>query len=452
MHKINFSNKRIDVAIVLISVLLMLIVLNFPFKANPLGDMTFHEESKNLALFIKGEVSSDKVFVTKAPGPILFYTPAYLFAGINATDDQLWVYGVLLTSIIMTISLLLIFRIGTAFFSKEVGLLSILLFFIFPIHCYYSLGILAEIPAFFSLALAIYGWSIAFFEPNKKRGWMMLSLGIWLLILNRPNTVLFLGILFLVIVYSFFKNKSFFKTYGKKLSFTLLSIIILGIGTQQIVKKINGTQSGGNQESYFYYVAHIGRFQFREEPTDFRFWESDNRPDSKDYQNWIKSGGELDEQIAKTNRSYNEVYRSFLIDDVIKHPFLTTRQFFIRCFYGHINIISKVPPQQFSLGPFQGTVGYWTFLLIINSINLLILSGAIVFLFKEKNLIHYWIFWGITVALLVFHGLTYMEPRYIFPSRVALYLMSAAGLYRFHWIRKITDSISMYVFPISKQN
>jgi len=452
MNKIDFSTKIVNLAIVIVSALLMLIVLNFPFKANPLGDYTFHEESKNLALFIKGEVSSDKVVITKAPGPILFYTPAYLVAGTEATDDQLWVYGVLLTSIIMTISLLLIFRIGAAFFSKEVGLLSVLLFFIFPIHSYYSLGILAEIPAFFSLAVAIYGWSIAFFEPNKKRGWIMLTLGIWLLILNRPNAVLFLGILFLVIVYSYIENKSFYKIYGKKLGFTLLSIIVLGIGTAQLVKKINGIQSAGNQESYFYYVSHIGRFQFREEATDFRFWESDNRPDSKDYQNWIKSLGELDAVISKTNRSYNEVYREFLIKDLVKHPFLSTRQFLVRCVYGHLNIISKVQPAQFALGPFQGVVGYWIVLLIINSINLLVVAGAIVFLIKEENIIKYWIFWGITVALLLFHGLTYMEPRYIFPSRVALYLMSAAGLYRFDWIKKTIDTISIYVFPISKQN
>lgn len=452
MNKIDFSTKRINLAIVMVSAILMIVILNFPFSANRLGDYTFHEESKNLALFIKGEVPSDKVVITKAPGPILFYTPAYLLAGTDATDDQLWVYGVLLTSIIMTISLLLIFRIGAAFFSKEVGLLSVLLFFIFPIHCYYSLGILAEIPAFFSLALAIYGWSIAFFEPDKKRGWIILILGIWLLILNRPNAVLFLGVLFVVILYSFFKNKLFYKKYGKKLGFTFLSILVLGIGTQQLVKKINGTQSGGNQESYFYSVTLQGRFQFREEPEDLRFWESDNRPNSKDYQNWIKKGQEMDVVISKTNRSYNEVYGEFIIKDITEHPFLTTRQFLERCIYGHLNIISKVQPAQFNLGPFQGVLGYSLVLLIINSINLLVVTGAIVFLIKEENLIKYWVFWGITVALLLFHGLTYMEPRYIFPSRVALYLMSAAGLYGIPSVKKIIDKISGYIFPISKQD
>lgn len=450
MNKIDFSTKRVNIIIIALSAVLMLIVLNFPFKANPLGDITFHAESKNLALFLKGELASDKVLITKAPGPILFYTPAYLLAPADASDDQLWVYGVVFTSFIVTISLLLIFRIATVFFSKEVGLLTVLLFFIFPIHCYYSLGILAEVPAFFSLALAIYGWSIAFGKPNKKRGWILLTLGMWFLILNRPNAILLLGILLLVIVYSFFNNKSFYTKYGKKLGITFCSVLILGLGTSQLVKKLNGNISNGSQEFYFYYMVHIGRFQFREEPTDLRFWESDNRPDSKDYQNWIRSGGELETVISKTKRSYNEVYKEFIIKDVLEHPFLTTRQFFVRCLYGHINIISKVQPDQFDLGPFKGAFGFWTFLLLINSINLLVLLGVALFLFQEKNLIHYWIFWGITVALLIFHGLTYMEPRYIFPSKVGLYSMSAAGLYSIAWIKRIINKLAMYVFPITK--
>jgi len=379
----------------------------------------------------------------------LFYTPVYLLASSEATDDQLWGFAVVFTFVIGMISLLLIFKIGTVFFSKEVGLLSVLLFFAFPIHCYYSLGILAEMPAFFSMALALYGWSIAFVEPDKKRGWILLTIGMWFLILNRPNAVLLLGILFLVIGYSFFKNKLLYATYGKKLVFTFLGVLILGLGALQLAKKVNGNESGGSQESYFYYVAHIGRFQFREEPTDLRFWESDNRPDSKDYQNWIKSGSQLDIEISKTNHSYNSVYREFLITDMIEHPLLTTRQFLIRCMYGHLNIISKVQPAQFSLGPLNGAFGFWLFLLVINSINLIVLAGVILFLFQEKNLINYWIFWGISLALLIFHGLTYMEPRYMFPSKVALYIMSSAGLYSIPWIKRSINKISAYVFPIS---
>lgn len=450
MNIIDFSTKRLYLAIILISALLLLLVFNLPFKVNPLGDYTFHEESKNLALFIKGEVPSDTVVITRAPGPILFYTLVYLLAPSDATDSQLWGYAVLFIFILNIISLILVFRIGLAFFSKEVGLLSVLLFFAFPIHFYYSMAIIGEPLAFFSLALAIYGWSILFDEPRQKRGWMMLILGMWFLILNRPNAILLLGILLLVILYSFFKNKLFYKKYGKKLIFTFLSVLILGNGTFQLVNTINGTKFNGSQESLFYSVALQGRFQFREEPTDLRFWESDNRPDSKDYQNWIKKGQELGVVISTTHRSYNDVYRAYIINDMITHPFWATRQFLVRCFYGNVTIISKVQPSQFDLGPFKGSIGYWIFLFIINFINLLVLVGVALFLFRERNLIQYWIFWGIIVALLVFHGLTYMEPRYLFPSKVALYIMSAAGLYRISWIKKIIDKIAFYLFPAPK--
>jgi hypothetical protein len=79
-----------------------------------------------------------------------------------------------------------------------------------------------------------------------------------------------------------------------------------------------------------------------------------------------------------------------------------------------------------------------------------VLLGLVLFLIREPNLINYWIFWGVWLGLLVFHSLTYMEPRYIFPSKVALYCMSAAGLYHIRWIKKIIDKISEYVFPMAK--
>ena len=448
MCKIRFSAKRIDILIVLISLVMMIVVLNLPFKTKPFGDdFSFHSQSKALAAYIKGEGGYDKVTITKAPGPVLFYAPAYLLAPSNPTDNQLWVYAVIATFIISTITLLLIFRIGTNLFSKEVGFLAVLLFFIFPIHAYYSLGVLAEIPAFFSLALALYGWSIVTLDQNKTKGWIILTLGLWFLILNRPNTMLILGLGILIIAYSFFKRKEFFNLYGKKLALALSLIGLLAFGVLQISKTITGTKSNENQEGLFYYVAHLGRFQFREEPTDFRFWDNDNRADSKDYQNWGKNGSELHAIMEKSHRSSNEVYQEFLINDALEHPFLFTRQFFVKCFYGHVYFINSVQPKDFHLGPIRGTTAYWLFMLVINCVNILLLFGAFVFLFKEKNLINYWLFWAVIVSLLFFHGLTYMEPRYLFPSRVALYIMSAAGLYRIKWVRNKVDFVAKFVFP-----
>ncbi|MGV3697475.1 ArnT family glycosyltransferase [Flavobacterium sp.] len=446
----SFSARRINLFIIVISSLMMVVVLNLPFKAKPFGDDTFHNESKNLARFLKGDVDYDKVTITRAPGPVLFYTPAYFLASSQASDNQLWVYATVFTFLIVTISLLLIFRIGSNLFSKEVGFLAVLLFFIFPIHCYYSLGILAEIPAFFSLTLALYGWSVVFFNPEKKGGWILLVIGIWFLILNRPNVMLLLGLGFLIVAYSFFKRKEFFNRYGKKLIVSLGSAALFCLGTVQLAKAVTAGKSAESQEGLFYFVAHEGRFQFREEPTDFRFWEDDVRPDSKDYQNWRESGRELGAIMEKTKRSYNDVYREFLINDALEHPFLFARQFFVKCFYGHVYFINSVRPKEFRLGPIHGAAAYWFVILVINCVNLLLIFGAFVFLFKEKKLIHFWLFWGVIVSLLIFHGLTYMEPRYMFPSRVALYLMSAAGLYQIGWIRNKIDFISKFVFATKR--
>ncbi len=451
METPSFSSKRINILIILISSLMMLVVLNLPFKAKPFGDdYSFHAQSKNLAAYLKGDAGYDQVYLTKAPGPVIFYTPGYLLAPSHPTDNQLWIFAIITTFIISTISLLLIFKIGSNLFSKEVGLLTVFLFFIFPIHAYYSLGILAEIPAFFSLTLALYGWSILVKNPSKKQGWIILTLGMWLLILNRPNTMLLLGLGFLILAYSFFKRKVFFKTYGKKLALTFGLVGLLAFGVLQLAKVITGTKTNENQEGLFYFVAHIGRFQFREEPTDFRFWDNDNRADSKDYQNWGKSATELAVVMQKTNRPYVEVYREFLINDALEHPFLFTRQFIVKCFFGHVYFINSVQPKDFHLGPFHGSFSFWVVILIINGVNILLLFGVFVFLIKEKNLINYWLFWGVILSLLLFHGLTYMEPRYMFPSRVALCLMSAAGFYQMQWVKPKVNFITKFIFPNKK--
>jgi 4-amino-4-deoxy-L-arabinose transferase-like glycosyltransferase len=452
--KINtFSTQRIDILIILISAIMMAVVLSLPFKAKPFGDdYSFHAQSKALAAYIKGEGGYDKVTLTKAVGPVVFYTPVYLLAPSHPTDNQLWVNAIIATFIISTISLLLVFRIGSNLFSKEVGLLAVLLFFIFPIHVYYSLGILAEVPALFSLTVALYGWSIVVLNPNKKKGWIILVLGLWFLILNRPNTMLILFLGLLILSYTFFMKKEFFKMYGKKLIVSFGIVGVLSFGVLQIAKFVTGTKSNESQEGLFYFVAHMGRFQFREEPTDFRFWDNDNRADSKDYQNWGKSGSELGLLMQNEHRTYNDVYRNFLINDAVEHPFLFTRQFFVKCFFGHVYFINSVQPKDFHLGPIHGILAYWFVILVINSVNILVVFGTFLFLFKEKNLVNYWLFWGVIFSLLIFHGLTYMEPRYMFPSRVALYLMSAAGLYTIKWIQQKVNFIAKFVFPTNKLN
>lgn len=424
---------------------MMLAVLNLPFKAKPFGDIVFHEEAKKMALFFKGDLSSESVTITWAPGPVLFFAIPYTLATSGVTDNELWYYGIVWTGIFITISMLLIFQTALRFFNPGTALLTIVLFMLFPLHVYYSLGITGEAPAFFALALMLYGWSDCYFFPEKLKGWLFMGSGYWFMILNRPNAVLFFGFLILILAYTRLKNKPFFTVYGRSLIITFTLVFLAAFSTMQAAKLINGTYESP-QEGLFYYVAQQGRFQFREEPTDFRFWDDLKRPDSKDYQNWVKTTDSLHQVVAR-GVPYVTAYRNFVIQDVLDHPFYTIRQFFVKAFYGHLYYINSIEPEQFKVGPLKGAIGFWVLIAVINSVNLLLIIGIFLFIFRWREQMPFFPFYAIILSLVVFHSLMYMEARYLFPSKPAFYILSAAGLYTCTVIKKPIDAIARVLIP-----
>jgi len=227
-------------------------------------------------------------------------------------------------------------------------------------------------------------------------------------------------------------------------------IALLFAGTMQAAKMITGNASSP-QAGYFYYVALQGRYQFRDEPADFRFWDNTQRADSKDYQHWKQKYGELDRKIKSSRQTSGEVYRAFLIDDVVSHPWMTFRQFCTRIVYGNVFLINSIKPENFKIGPVRGAFAFTMLHIAINFVSILVFAGLGLFLFKEKNQLQFWPFWAVVLALIAFHGMTYMEPRYLFPSRLALYILSAAGLYRVRLIKKATDRVARLFFPELRQ-
>jgi len=440
------SFDKIDLFIVLISIIMMAIVLNLPFKAKPFGDEnSFFDESKNLAFYLKGSMDFDKVTLTKAPAPVFIYTPVFLLTSDNPSNDDLWYRGVAVNFILITLSLMLIYRTVKTFFDEKIGVVACILFFAFPIHFYYVFGVTAEVPAFFASAIIAYSWSKIYFNSTKISNWILFCFGLWLLIMCRPNTLLVLALGFLVLFYSYFKRKDFFNEFGRKLFITFTVCGIFCFSTLQLTKLFNSGKQVYDQEGLFYFVAHQGRYQFREEPLDFRFWDDEIRPDSKDYKNWKIKANDLELYRLKTGKPNSEVYKEYLINDIIENPFITIRQFFVKSFFGQVYIVNSITPQKFHIGPFNGPLFYWLFLFFVNLINILIIVGALIFLFKTKDLVKYWSLWAIVLALLLFHGMMYMEPRYMFPARVPLYVMSAAGLYRLSFVKKFSNFTSRLI-------
>src|SRR6476646_5757242 len=105
------STKRINILIVLILSLMMIGVVNVPFKAHLIGDeASFFDEAKSMSFFFKGKVSADQVLLTKAPAPVFIYAPVFMITSANPTDMDLWYRGVAVNFILITTSLLLIYK------------------------------------------------------------------------------------------------------------------------------------------------------------------------------------------------------------------------------------------------------------------------------------------------------------------------------------------------------
>lgn len=425
--KIN-KGKAINYIIVLLSILFFLIVVNLPFRAKSFGDLDFHQEARNIAGWIHGSVSGDVVKISKAPGPVLFYTAPYLLAGKNADDATLWKFGVGWNFLWLTIALLLLKDTATLLFSFREGWMVVCLTMLLPVHLYYGIGILAETLAFVGVAFFIYG-TARIFERNTidKAGIAAIVGGIVALCSARPNSLLLLGLIPMILLFFYFrKDKAGMTTairgYWSAWLVSVLAMFLLFI----LIRQLPGYSNKANQESYFIFVMHQGRFQFRTETWDWRFWDDEIRADSKDYQAWQQSSQLLHSSMAQTGKSIQTVYGKWVLEDILEHPSVVIKQFFVKILFGHFLQISSVSPDNFKLGPLQGKTGYYLIIGSINIFNLFILLCAIIsFLkyFRTKRflllIIAPWL------ALIVFHGLVYMEQRYLFPARPIILLLAS---------------------------
>jgi hypothetical protein len=133
--------------------------------------------------------------------------------------------------------------------------------------------------------------------------------------------------------------------------------------------------------------------------------------------------------MQQSGQPLQQVYGDWVWQDVMNNPGLIIQQFFIKTLFGHFLQISSVPSNNFKLGPLQGKTGYYLLIGSINVINLLILLSAIAGFIKyckQKRflllIIAPWL------ALIIFHGLIYMEQRYLFPARPVILILASPML------------------------
>lgn len=388
-----------------------------PVKSKPYGDGDFHVEAKALVSYLSGNAPFEVVSISKAPGPVLFYSVPYLIAGDNSTDDTKLNFA--RAWICLLIAFMHYFIYGAIV--KVNGLLTANVFmvftFIIPLHLYYSMGIWAEPMAYLSMLLIIFG----FLRKRDGRFPIIFFLGLLLLVLTRPNSILAIPCLFLI---SLLFNKSLRSLNLRKFQIGLIlvgmSVILIGA----FVKQLPNSRVTVYQDDYFSYVQHIGRFQYRNETWDWRFWDSKTRAGSQDFMDYKVSSDSLLELVNKKGVSFSDAFGKWVWQDIIDHPILTLKQFFIRVASGHILQVSSISYDKDFFGV-SGKIIFWIFHVFINILNISIICFAFMLIRKYDSNEQYLLLLCIIVSILLFHGFVYMEQRYLFPIRV-LYLFFAS--------------------------
>jgi hypothetical protein len=197
-----------------------------------------------------------------------------------------------------------------------------------------------------------------------------------------------------------------------------------------LVKLLPNTRITYYQSDYMAYVQHIGRFQYREETFDWRYWDASTRTGSMDFIAYEASGDSLRNHASQTGVPMRDVFSKWVITDMLEHPFMVFKQFVIRVFTGHLLQSNSINPERLNETNGRKILVYWIGHILINLINLLLIL-CFVFELKKNGLRTYWILLAPIIALLVFHGLVYMEQRYLFPIRVIYLFLASLFISRF---------------------
>lgn len=415
-----------ELAIIILSIAMYAIVGTLSIKVKSFGDLDFHTEAVRIANCLRAGESCHDVSLNKAPLPSVFYAIPYTTLPVGSSDNAYWITAMIWSALFITISLILMYWATINFFNDKIaGVIFIGLSLIIPLHVYYGLGVLAEGPAYIAVSLAVYGWSI--FNKNIMRGVICYSLGIILLILARPNAILILPILFTVSAFLWWRRMDDFRIH-KLLTLVSVAMGISVLVVFSVVKLLPGNKIA-SQESYLLHVAQHGRYQFRGETWDWRFWDDNIRGDSKDYQQSQHTKAKLDSLINSGEGSYDKVYSAWLLDDVISNPVTTLKQFLVRIIYGHTLTINSITKDRFSLGPLHGPTGYYLLIGGLNVLNWSLIFLALYALFLVRNkwpvVLPIIILW---LALVVFSAALYMEQRYLFPIRPVILLLASGSL------------------------
>ena len=400
------------------------------------GDLYFHREAIKIASVIHGAASADEIAISHAPGPSFFYALPYTLLAEDASEETRWRAAVLFNCAGSLLGLLLLRRAGTMLFDEVSGLLAGMLLVLAPLNSYYSFGIIAEPPAALGFIIFLFGWARE--KAHGQPGWRpnlnawLMALGLLLFVLCRPNGLVGCALWAMCLAWLWLRGATRAPQDLRRSTAALLLFGLLFATSWTMLPK-----GGDSQEGHLSHVFFFGSFQTRTEPWNWRYWTS--RKQTGDKQLCETTLESLRAVAAEQNRSLAEVKQEWVVRDVMENPLLRLRMFLVRLLVCHVQFLGSVSPDDFQLGPLRARWGFALFHALFNSITLLAVLGAVLWLISKpgERLAHSAL-WAPYLGVLVFAAFSYAEPRFMFPVRAGLCVLAGAyfggrfpGLVRF---------------------
>lgn len=408
---------------VAITALFCFVFYFLPFKPKPFGDGQFHTGTLELIQFIlngfEGNVTVDKGFLT-----LFCYLIPYSLVYSFHNDQLFFLSGVIFSCIIICYSIFLIFKTFDIIkFDNKTKFLILLILCLFPVHIYYAMGIIGEAFAFFAVSVFLFNWiKIIKSNTNSPIYFIYLSLSLVLLYGIKPTMIPF------ILVFSIYLLFLKFKAYNKFIfSSLILMIPVLGI----IENKLDNS---GFEFKNIVFRSQIlwSRYELRDEPFNWLPQHGQDKFSSTDYLNNLKKRHELDSICEANNYDKTTYYINWVKEDIIQHPVLTLRQYFLKFFQSQSFIISPLMKSD------KSNLVKYGIHIYINSVNYILiffaLSGMYILIRNNEFNIYipFVLLWGWSlVYVFVFHS----EQRYMFPIRPILIFLFAYSLNNYYIIK-----------------
>ncbi len=423
--KLPFKLDKFDLFLIGFVIFLYAVIALLPIAPKKFGDHVFFKEAKIIAEVLHGVKQKEEIIISRAPGPVLFYAIPYSLIPSGSTDNQYWLAGLVWTICWICFSVLLIRRAAAILSGWWGGWFAAIISLFIPLIIYYSYGVNAEPVAFIASAIACYAWAKLAFSDDKTnstaKALFLMCFGLTLVILARPNAILILPIGLLASIVMFLG-----KTDVERAKLTFMAVVITGIASVSCLQIVSIASSGGQQDNLYHVIFH-GRFQYRTEVWDWRFWDNETRAGSADYELFTQENAILSERSRQEGFSLLQLKKEWAVQDALDHPFITIQQAAVRSLTLHLFLVNSKPPAAFRVAFIPGNVIFILFHIVLNLAYLVVLVSSLYFVFANwRRLFSYWMLWGLHPALLIFHALTYAEPRYMIPALPGLIIMTGA--------------------------